>query len=244
MEWVNHHISLGIESGMPSEKSMLEVFPERDWVHFDFQLQSNDCLFELDENSYRVSIRVCLTYFEKYEQPFALTVLQQDICCNTQAKLFDIIQCKLVGIHRQLFLESQILYLLFQMQKKSQIFQIGCDGCQIIQSPLEKDKLLKARDFILNNLSNNITIPIIATAMGTNQCYLKKGFKESFGQTSFEFIQENRMIKARYLLQNDYSISEVAQQVGYSSLSSFSQAFKNYFGINPSEHFRKLLSNN
>ena len=76
--------------------------------------------------------------------------------------------------------------------------------------------------------------------MGTNQCYLKKGFKEVFNQTIFEFIQENRMIKAKYLLEsNPENITSVAFNVGYASLSSFSQAYKNYFGISPLEYSRQ-----
>ena len=93
-----------------------------------------------------------------------------------------------------------------------------------------------AKNYIIENIANNITIPIIANAVGTNQCYLKNGFKEIFNQTIFEFLQENRMIKAKYLLENtSQNITEIAFGVGYASLSSFSQAYKNYFGITPLE---------
>ncbi|MDZ7897534.1 MAG: AraC family transcriptional regulator [Arcicella sp.] len=81
--------------------------------------------------------------------------------------------------------------------------------------------------------------------MGTNQCYLKKGFKEVFEQTIFEFIRENRMIKARHLLQStNPNITEIAYNVGYSSLSSFSQSYKNYFGISPTEQIKQAIPNN
>jgi AraC-like DNA-binding protein len=65
-------------------------------------------------------------------------------------------------------------------------------------------------------LDENITIPILSNLVGTNQCYLKKGFKEVTGKTIFEFIQENRMEKAKYLLQNsDKTIGEIALLTGY-----------------------------
>ena len=81
--------------------------------------------------------------------------------------------------------------------------------------------------------------------MSTNQCYLKKGFKEVFQQTIFEFIQENRMEKARHLLQAaNPNITEIAFNVGYSSLSSFSQSYKNFFGISPTEQIKQVFPNN
>ncbi|MCX8480841.1 MAG: AraC family transcriptional regulator, partial [Sediminibacterium sp.] len=101
-------------------------------------------------------------------------------------------------------------------------------------------KIQKAKEYILKNLDQNITIPQIAQYVGTNQCYLKKGFKEVFNQTIFEFLQENRMEKAKHLLVNsNKSVLDICYTVGYSSLSSFSQSYKNYFGISPSLEQKK-----
>ena len=52
------------------------------------------------------------------------------------------------------------------------------------------------------------------------------------------------MIKARYMLQQDDSnISQIADRVGYSSLSSFSQSYKNYFGITPTDQIKQTIAN-
>ena len=65
-----------------------------------------------------------------------------------------------------------------------------------------------------------------------------------FKQTIFEFIQENRMIKANHLLLSEkYSISDIAASVGYSSLSSFSQSYKNYFGVSPTKQAKQTIPN-
>lgn len=124
------------------------------------------------------------------------------------------------------------------------IFQLGCDTCAVLSKPTDTEKMQLAKNYIIDNLSTNLTIPIIASAVGTNQCYLKKGFKEVFNQTIFEFIRENRMIKAKYLLENtSQNITEIAFAVGYASLSSFSQAYKNYFGITPLEQSKAIIPN-
>jgi len=49
-------------------------------------------------------------------------------------------------------------------------------------------------------------------------------------------LQEYRMEKAREELEkNMHSVSEVAENIGYSSLGSFSNAFVNQFGIRPTD---------
>ncbi|MDX1903192.1 MAG: AraC family transcriptional regulator [Thermonemataceae bacterium] len=190
-------------------------------------------------------MRILKTYFEKYNEVLPINSKKQSICCKTQTKLLELINCELRGIYRKIFLESTILSLLCQTQKNSPFFQSGCDACTVLNKPTDTEKMLMAKNYIIDNLAERITIPIIANVVGTNQCYLKKGFKEVFSQTIFEFIQENRMIKAKYLLENSsQNITEIAATVGYASLSSFSQAYKNYFGITPSEQTKVIIANN
>jgi AraC-like DNA-binding protein len=52
------------------------------------------------------------------------------------------------------------------------------------------------------------------------------------------------MIKAKHLLQiANPNITEIAYSVGYSSLSSFSQSYKNYFGISPTDQIKQVIPN-
>jgi AraC-like DNA-binding protein len=235
MELINEfiHIDLAKESEIIETTCIAKQDDTNIFV--TYTLLDNDCLFAFSDIANKVSIIINKAYFEKYEQPFDLLIEKQPICCNTQSKLHEIINCNFQGIARNVYLESLVLYLLFQIQKNNLVFNLNCESCTFLNKPIELNKIQKARDYIIGNLHKNITIPIIASYVGTNQCYLKKGFKEVTGQTIFEFLQENRMVKARHILQNtDQSIQEVASMVGYASISSFSQTYKNYFGISPS----------
>ncbi len=243
MELINKFIYLSFAVNSKIENSFCNTAQDDNYIHLTFGLNSNDCLFDLAENNYEVQIRIAKSYLEKYNEPLYINIAEQTICCNTQSKLLEIIKCKLVGIHRKIFLESTILFLLYQSQKNNLIFQLDCGSCSILNKPIEIDKIQKAKKYILDNLANNLTIPIIANNVGTNQCYLKKRFKEVFEQTIFEFIQENRMLKARHLLQGtNPNITEISYSVGYSSLSSFSQSYKNFYGISPTEHIKASFS--
>ncbi len=241
---INDYIYLDVSKSVDINQSFCNTIQDKTYLYLTFALYANDCLFDLAENNYLFNIRIAKTYFEKYGELIDINVEKQNICCNTQAKLLDIVNCNLTGIHRKIFLESTILYLLYQSQKSSLVFQIGCDTCPVLNNPVDTEKIHLAKNYIIENIENNLTIPIISAFVGTNQCYLKKGFKEIFNQTIFEFIQDNRMVKAKYLLQNTtQSITTIAFSVGYSSLSSFSQAYKNYFGITPFRQNKKDIPN-
>lgn len=245
MEFVNEFIYLASKINPKIDNSFCNTTQDENYIYLTFGLNANDCLFDLASNNYEFQIRIAKNYLEKYNEPLDINIVEQTICCNTQSKLLEIINCKLVGIHRKIFLESTILFLLYQSQKNNLIFQLGCDSCAIMNKPIEVEKIQKAKKYILNNLANKLTIPIIANNVGINQCYLKKGFKEVFNQTIFEFIQENRMVKARHLLQStNPNITEISYSVGYSSLSSFSQTYKNFFGISPTEQIKQVFPNN
>lgn len=240
MQNINEYIFLDISTETDINASYCETFQNKEYLYVNFGLYAKDCLFDLTVDNYLFKVRISNSYFEKYNESFDFVTEKQAICCNTQNKLLEIANCTLTGLHRKMFLESAILYLLFQVQKNSLISQIGCNTCAIVNKATDLEKMQQAKSYIIDNLSNNLTIPIISSAVGTNQCYLKKGFKEVFGQTIFEFIQENRMIKAKHLLEsNPQNITDVAYSVGYASLSSFSQAYKNYFGISPLEYSKQ-----
>jgi AraC-like DNA-binding protein len=245
MEFVNDQIFLEIKKNKNVNASFSLIDERENSIFIEYNLLASDCFFDLNNDNYSVFITINKVYFEKYTENFEIFIQKQSVCCNTQSKLYEIINCNFTGIQRKIFLESAVLYLLFQLQKNPFVFQLNCDTCAIVNKPLEVEKIENARDFIIKNLSENITIPMIANKVGTNQCYLKKGFRELYGLTIFEFIQENRMTRAKFLLEKgEISVAAIGLLVGYSSASSFSQAYKHYFGINPSQYSKQVFSEN
>lgn len=245
MEIVNHSIQIQISENTDIERSFFVANSEEQYFHLYFGLNAKDCQFDLEKDTYLVHIRFANSYFEKYGEVPHIYEERQDICCNVQTLLLNLIHSKLTGVYRKIYFESTILYLLYQSQKNRLLHQPCCGNCSGSHKHVDVDKMVHAKTFILDNLANNLTIQIIAGAVGTNQLYLKKGFKEVFNQTIFDFIQENRMIKAKYLLQNSgVRISEIAHAVGYASLSSFSQAYKNYYGISPVGQLKTIITAN
>mgnify|MGYP006284812365 CR=1 FL=1 len=98
----------------------------------------------------------------------------------------------------------------------------------------DREKIMQARSLLLEHIGTPITIKALSKKVATNECYLKKGFKELFGTTIFDFYQGQRMEHAKYLLyEKGLSVTEVSASLGYSSISHFSTAFKKHTGIKP-----------
>ncbi len=131
--------------------------------------------------------------------------------------------------------QTQIL-LLYCLETMNELKEDEVPACKFLAHQDERNKIIKAREILLAHIGDPITIKELSRKVAINECYLKKGFKVMFGITVFDFYQEQRMEHARYLLyQNGLSVSEVSAQLGYSSISHFSTAFKKHTGIKPCE---------
>jgi AraC family transcriptional regulator len=108
--------------------------------------------------------------------------------------------------------------------------------CKFLSNEADREKIIKAREILLQHICDPITIKSLSRKVAINECYLKKGFKEIFGTTIFDFYQSQRMEHAKYLLYDKgLSVTEVSLMLGYSSISHFSTAFKKHTGIKPCE---------
>jgi len=131
--------------------------------------------------------------------------------------------------------QTQIL-LLYSMEcmvgEKSENLIV----CKFLNNELDREKITRAREILIQHIGDPITIKELSRKVAINECYLKKGFKEMFGTTIFDFYQNQRMEHARFLLyEKGLSVSEVSALLGYSSISHFSTAFKKHTGIKPCE---------
>ena len=109
---------------------------------------------------------------------------------------------------------------------------------------MKKDTLQKrtkiANDimyYIYTHIDTNIDIEELSIDLDVSKFHMHRIFKEAFGKNIYESIKSIRLQKAsNLLLTNKYStISQIANDCGYSSQSSFIKAFKERFEISPKQ---------
>ncbi len=81
-----------------------------------------------------------------------------------------------------------------------------------------------------------LSIDTISEEIAINYHYLCTLFRKSLGKTINEYILDYRMSKALELINTgNYNISEIAENVGFSSMSYFTRCFKKKFSVPPSK---------
>ncbi len=93
--------------------------------------------------------------------------------------------------------------------------------------------------YINDHCSRTILLEKLAriACMGTTK--LKSTFKQVYGCTISEYIQQRRLSQGEnFLTSTDFTIEQIAKAVGYSNAGRFSKDFRNSTGLNPSEYRR------
>ncbi|MFV0342463.1 MAG: AraC family transcriptional regulator [Anaerocolumna sp.] len=94
--------------------------------------------------------------------------------------------------------------------------------------------------YIQNNYSRQITNKELSDLIHLSEYRFSHLFKESMGISPLNYINEIRLKKAFYLLEKqEYSISEVAEAVGFSDYNNFGRLFRKYYGFSPSKVLMK-----
>ena len=84
---------------------------------------------------------------------------------------------------------------------------------------------------------SSITVPDIAASLYINESHLRNMFKKQSGMTVIEYISKVRIEAAKELImQNRYTLSAIAEMVGYYDAAYLSKTFKKYYGVSPSRY--------
>ena len=89
--------------------------------------------------------------------------------------------------------------------------------------------------YISLNLLSIRNLSDISNYLNYNYSYLSKVFKASTGKSITEYYVSAKMERAKTLIYDErLPVSKVAEILNYSSVYTFSKAFKIFFGVSPS----------
>ena len=100
-------------------------------------------------------------------------------------------------------------------------------------------RLAVALCYMHDNITASVTIEQIATAACMNRFHLLRTFKKVYGITPHRFLLQLKLQKAHGWLKNEKRpVTEVCYDLGFESIGSFSNLFKDHFGFPPSQLLR------
>lgn len=116
---------------------------------------------------------------------------------------------------------------LFQSQPETDFFCVR-------QRRVARERVDRTIDILRQNLIDPPSLEELGRQVGCSPFYLSRTFSKELGMTIPQYVRQIRMERAAELLASGrFNVTEAALDVGYSSLSHFSQAFCQIIGCCP-----------
>lgn len=95
-----------------------------------------------------------------------------------------------------------------------------------------------AKQYIFDYYMEPLSLSLIADKLSISSTYLSNLFHKSVGTSYIKFLTKVRLKEACFLLKSNrgMNLETITQKVGYVSVKHFSQVFKKYYHVSPSEY--------
>lgn len=144
--------------------------------------------------------------------------------------------------------------ILREMEQKHTGFEEVCQACMEMlvirlmrsidlsvsadsQSAAGNKPCAAVKRYIDQHFKEALSLEQLAAKAHMNKYYLAHTFKEEYGVSPINYMISRRIVESKYLLtETDLSLSQIAQLLGFSSPSYFSQAFRRSQGVSPMDY--------
>ncbi|MGN7787056.1 helix-turn-helix transcriptional regulator [Niabella sp. 22666] len=197
----------------------------------------NDATFEVLEVTYTPELlqQVC-SYFPKLEM---IITANQNSWLGERATYWtppqvrevclQLLHCPYDAAMQHLYFDMKVRELLFfvlhySLTERKHSFTVH-----------EVAKIYEARQILENTLDKKVpTIRELSRAVALNEFKLKKGFRQLFHSSIFDWALHQKMLNAKEMLEDTRKpMKEIAQLAGYQKVTNFIIAYKKHFGITP-----------
>lgn len=100
----------------------------------------------------------------------------------------------------------------------------------------EKMLAFQANSYIRAHIYEKLTTSIVAAGLNYSVSYLCAAFKQKTGVTLTDYIQQEKISQARYLLEQHKKPADVSRLLEFSSPSYFGTVFRKLVGVSPGEY--------
>ncbi|NJM49064.1 MAG: helix-turn-helix transcriptional regulator [Alkalinema sp. RU_4_3] len=105
---------------------------------------------------------------------------------------------------------------------------------------LSRSQLGRVIDYIQANLAQDVSILDLAIVTNMSESHFSRGFKRSVGITPYQYLMQQRVERARQLLnQQVISISDIALDCGFANQTHLTKVFRQMTGITPKAYQKR-----
>lgn len=150
-----------------------------------------------------------------------------------KSRLFQTIQnleraCSHDGYANELY--CQVLFLEFMIQLNRASLAHHLDFLPISRP---NQKVLGIMEYINENLASELNIDSLAQVFYLSKYHMMRLFKQETGYTINRYITNKRLLLARELLKTGLPVTRICFDCGFQNYSTFSRAYKDFFGESP-----------
>lgn len=127
-------------------------------------------------------------------------------------------------------LYCQVLFLEFMIQLNRASLEHHLD---YLQTSAPNQKVFRLMDYINANLCADLSIDRLAGHFYLSKYHMMRLFKQETGYTIGHYITNKRLLLARELLAKETPITQICFDCGFKNYSTFSRAYKEFFGEAP-----------
>jgi AraC-like DNA-binding protein len=101
-------------------------------------------------------------------------------------------------------------------------------------SPMEIEKLLRVKSFILSDWKNPPTTQRVSKFLGMSPTKAKVLFKQFYGKPIYKFFNEKRLEEGMNMInQGHHTVTEIGRLLGFKTPSHFAESFKKKYHVLP-----------
>jgi AraC family transcriptional regulator of arabinose operon len=114
---------------------------------------------------------------------------------------------------------------------------LWCDVANPLRTVARRDpRVQAAMQYLLENLRHPVSLAELAQVAGLSVSRLSHLFREQIGQTPQQFVEQERLTRARQLLSlTGRTVAAIAEEVGFENPFYFTLRFKKQTGYSPRE---------
>ncbi len=158
-------------------------------------------------------------------QPQARALSKEDIVYkDTFFTPFNSGRDKMVEETRVIFFLAHLFFSVFSLEPATDKYLT------------EPETINRVTEFLDNNFSQEIQLDDLENLTGISKFSLLRRFKKRWHLTPHAYVINKRILMAKKMLKQNYSVADTAAACGFFDQSHFVKTFKNFVGINPAAY--------